>query len=153
MPGAELNFSNYTSTCFTDCVKLFDENCPKYFAENERQEYIHFLQQNSGDYFVGFYKQSLVAAFGVIMKSKNPRARLSWIMVSRNSQGSGVGRAMMNRLGEIANNANVKTIDIAASHLSEPFFRKFGAEQTGFVIDGWGPGMHRVDMELRNLRC
>jgi hypothetical protein len=39
-------------------------------------------------------------------------------------------------------------IDIAASHLSAPFFTRFGAKEVRCTKDGWGAGMHRVDMLL-----
>jgi hypothetical protein len=58
---------------------------------------------------------------------------------------------MMHHAKEILLGKNVDVVDIAASHLSEPFFTKFGAVRTGFENDGWGQGMHRVDMELRLL--
>jgi len=34
-----------TIVTLEDCLKLFDQNCPKYFATNERQDYIAFLQK------------------------------------------------------------------------------------------------------------
>jgi hypothetical protein len=40
------------------------------------------------------------------------------------------------------------SIRIAASHRSAPFFARFGAETVRETPDGWGPGMHRIDMEL-----
>ncbi|CCQ10838.1 hypothetical protein PALB_17120 [Pseudoalteromonas luteoviolacea B = ATCC 29581] len=42
----------------------------------------------------------------------------------------------------------MKVIDIAASHLSAPFFEKFGEKTIKEITDGWGLDMHRVDMEL-----
>ncbi|WP_242112849.1 hypothetical protein [Luteimonas aquatica] len=40
------------------------------------------------------------------------------------------------------------TLHISASHKSAPFFARFGALETARVPDGWGPGMHRVEMRL-----
>jgi hypothetical protein len=39
-------------------------------------------------------------------------------------------------------------LDVAASQHSAPFFARFGARELARTDDGWGPGMHRVDMEL-----
>jgi len=55
---------------------------------------------------------------------------------------------MMKFVKEFATQENLKVIDIAASHLSSPFFSKFGAITKNTIKDGWGIGMHRVDMEL-----
>ncbi len=39
-------------------------------------------------------------------------------------------------------------LHMAASHRSAPFFARFGARETATTPHGWGPDMHRVDMEL-----
>ena len=60
----------------------------------------------------------------------------------------GIGSAMMQRALAQAGDLGLKQIVIAASHLSAPFFVKFGAVVVSETHDGWGPGMHRWDMEL-----
>ena len=55
---------------------------------------------------------------------------------------------MMNYAKKMAVDHNVNVIDIAASHLSAPFFAKFGAMIIKEIKDGWGLNMHRIDMEL-----
>ncbi len=39
-------------------------------------------------------------------------------------------------------------IHISASPKSAPFFAKFGAVEVSTIQDGWGPAMHRVEMQL-----
>jgi hypothetical protein len=39
-------------------------------------------------------------------------------------------------------------VDIAASQKSAAFFARFGAVTLKVVDNGWGTGMHRIDMEL-----
>jgi hypothetical protein len=63
-------------------------------------------------------------------------------------QGSGVGRMIMADVLRDAAARGAHAVDIAASHKSAPFFARFGALERGRTDDGWGPGMHRVDMEL-----
>ena len=70
---------------------------------------------------------------------------LRWILIDPAAQGRGVGSAMMTRVLEIGDG---RAISIAASHKSAPFFARFGARVVEETPDGWGPGMHRVDMEL-----
>ncbi len=45
MTENNLIFCDYSNSHLEDCLKLFDQNCPKYFATNERQDYIAFLQK------------------------------------------------------------------------------------------------------------
>jgi hypothetical protein len=55
----------------------------------------------------------------------------------------------MARVLEKARTSGMRVLRIAASHKSAPFFAGFGAEAVAETPDGWGPGMHRIDMELR----
>lgn len=64
-------------------------------------------------------------------------------------QGRGLSSVIMARILERARISGVRVLHIAASHKSAPFFTRFGAETGPETLDGWGPGMHRVYMELR----
>lgn len=151
MSSFEINFIDYDHVHFTDCLQLFDENCPQYFAENEKQDYSRFLESKPTGYFVVNSGKNILAAFGLIISTntKPRQARLSWILVSPSAKGRGIGLAMMNHVRQFAGEQSVGIIDIAASHLSAPFFVKFGAVKLAEHSDGWGQGMHRVDMQLK----
>ncbi|WP_408003019.1 GNAT family N-acetyltransferase [Pseudoalteromonas sp. P1-26] len=49
-------------------------------------------------------------------------------MTSPRVQANGIGTAMMSYAKKMAKDSDMKVIDIAASHLSAPFFEKFGAK-------------------------
>lgn len=55
---------------------------------------------------------------------------------------------MMSLAKKMAKKINMQIIDIAASHLSAPFFATFGAKKVAEIKHGWGLDMHRIDMEL-----
>ena len=148
MKTEELQFRMYDSSRLDACIELFDENCPQFFAKNEREDYLEFLRSQPGTYEVGLSNGQIVAAYGMSINLQLNRGRLSWIMVSPLSKGRGVGAGIMCRVKEIAEGKGVVAIDIAASHLSAPFFNKFGAKKLKTINDGWGPNMHRIDMEL-----
>jgi hypothetical protein len=69
-------------------------------------------------------------------------------MVCPFSKGHSFDTKMMLYAKKILANEGVRVIDIAASHLSAPFFEKFGAIAIKETNDGWGPNIHRVDMAL-----
>lgn len=142
----DINFIRYTEIYLGDCMAMFDSNCPKFFANKERQYYQSFLESGPQDYFLGIRAGILVSAFGASTVAN--RARISWIMVSPESSGLGIGEQMMQRAKAMSLEQGLQVIDIAASHLSAPFFAKFGAQILSETPDGWGPGMHRIDMEL-----
>lgn len=143
---SKLRFAPFSLDDLDACMALFDANCPDYFAANERADYFAFLEGSPKGYQVGRLDSRVVAAFGLSDVALADSLRLSWIMVSPNVKGVGVGDAMMQRVQKVARSNRVSTIEIAASHLSAPFFAKYGALQTQYTVDGWGAGMHRVDM-------
>lgn len=152
MKSLKMKIANYEHSYYAECLRLFDENCPQYFAENEKQDYVHFLDSDPVGYFMVVETDTIIAAFGLLISSDKTRARLSWILVSSSAKGKGVGKAMMTHVQQLAGKQAIATIDIAASHLSAAFFAKFGAVTISELPDGWGKGMHRVDMELEVLQ-
>jgi len=142
-------FHRYDESHFNDCLRLFDENCPRYFAENEREGYVDFLNRNPFGYFVGVIEGRVASAFGLITEAGSLRGRLSWILVGSGFKGKGLGVNMISVAKDIARENELLVIDIAASHLSAPFFAKFAAKQLDEILDGWGPGMHKINMQLK----
>ncbi len=130
------------------CLTLFDMNCPEYFAPSERRDYENFLSSNPPGYELCIANGDIVGAFGLIKESENQR-RLDWILLNKNSQGSGIGSVIMNRVLARARDTNVAVILITTSHKVYHFFEKFGAIKVSEIENCLGPGLHRVDMELR----
>jgi GNAT superfamily N-acetyltransferase len=164
--GTVLRFRRYGTVDREGCLTLFDANCPAAFAPNERGEYEAFLdaQAEAEAYEVCVMDDEIVGAFGL---GGDGALRLRWIMVHPQRQGRGIGTSVMDRVREAAlavardeaqRGAAQKggdsargggaVVQIAASHRSAPFFARFGARPVRVTPDGWGPGMHRIDMEL-----
>lgn len=129
------------------CLALFDANCPSSFAPNERDDYIVFLSNLPGPYDVCIIGDAVVGAAGVAPHGPSAVA-IRWIVIAREHQGRGLGRAVMKRLIDHAAARGAERVDIAASQHSAPFFAKFGAVPVSTTEHGWGPGMHRIDMVL-----
>jgi len=146
---SEIEILKYDGRYFDDCLAIFDANCPKYFAENERSDYQEFLEAGSINYFVGILESAVVSAFGLTSNTKKNMGRLSWILVSPEFKDHGIGNRMMNFVINLANKRKLSNIKISASHLSAPFFKKYDAKEIKRIENGWGSGMHRIDMELR----
>jgi GNAT superfamily N-acetyltransferase len=128
------------------CFRLFDANCPPFFAPGERQDLMEFLRVPPAGYEVALLGNEMVAAFGVRREAGD--LHLRWIMVAPSQQGRGLGRLIMARVTAIVHAEGEKLLRIATSHLSERFFAKFGAREVARTTDGWGPGLHRVDLVL-----
>lgn len=129
-------------------MDIFDANCPEYFAPNEREEYERFLEEVHDDYEVCEADGRVCGAFGLFDDGQSVKA-LNWILLDPETQGIGVGSKIMERVENLGRASATKIVRIAASHKSAPFFARFGANTTSLTKDGWGPGMDRVDMELK----
>jgi GNAT superfamily N-acetyltransferase len=143
----KVTFRPYSSEKKEACLDLFDANCPEFFASNERADYLRFLDTGPGGYELCLIDDEVAGAFGLIVNGAS-RRRLNWIMLDPQFQGLGAGRAIMERVAALATSEGIQVVDIAASHKSAPFFARFGAVTMTVTHDGWGSGMHRVDMEL-----
>jgi len=139
---------NYSKERFEDCLNLFDKNCPTFFAKNEREDYSSYLLNLTDTYKVLISNDKVIAAFGITQIKTSNRCRVTWIMVCPSEKGKGVGTQLMAYVKQFALDTDSTGITIAASHLSAPFFTKFGAKETRYIKDGWGMNMHRVDMEI-----
>lgn len=129
------------------CITLFDENCPEFFSPNERDDYLTFLDGDVRHYEVCIVEQRIVGAFGVHPMLEG-QAGLHWIVLASTAQGRGFGSTIMSRVFERMYRFACTTLHISASHKSAPFFARFGALEHARTMDGWGPGMHRIDMML-----
>ncbi|AOW13827.1 acetyltransferase [Hydrogenophaga crassostreae] len=141
-------FTPYSPTDKLACLGLFDANCPAFFAPNERLDYEGFLDGNPLNYELCLIDGRIAGAFGLMGDGLQAKS-LNWILLDPGSHGKGIGSAIMMRITDGGRASGVSLVTIAASHKSAPFFAKFGAAERSTIEDGWGPGMHRIDMELR----
>ena len=140
-------FTPYEADDRGACLAMFDANCPDFFAPNERADYALFLEaMAAGGYHVGRVEGRALCAFGVTAQADGS-AGLNWIRTAPEARGAGHGRAMMAAAETMALDLGARLVHIAASQHSAPFFARFGAVEISRTEDGWGPAMHRIDME------
>ena len=138
-------FRSYRPADRSTVIALLDANIPQAFAPNERSAFGRFLDDVGPAYQVATANGEGVAAY--LLRAENGRGRINWLMAHPKAHGQGLGRAMMEAIRNEAHQQGLLTVDIAASQVSEGFYSKFGAKTVLRIQDGWGPGMHRVDME------
>ncbi|HTO72665.1 MAG TPA: GNAT family N-acetyltransferase [Gemmatimonadales bacterium] len=142
------SFRSFAPTDRPACLHLFDANCPRFFAPNERVDYEAFMDEKRGGYEVCLLDDQVVGGYGVLVEGPTGLA-LRWILIAPDRQGLGIGTAIMRRvLDQVKAHGPDARLHIGASHLSAPFFGRFGARELARYPNGWGPDMHRVDMEL-----
>ena len=142
-----ITFRLFTGAEKLACLALFDVNCPQFFTPNERVDYAEFLDASPFSYELCAVNGEVVGAFG-LSENGLQQSSLKWVLLNPNFQGMGIGSAIMNRISAVVHQAGARLVKIAASHKSAPFFVNFGAIEIAAMKNGWGPGMHRIDMEL-----
>jgi len=140
-------FRAFAAADTTACLMLFDANCPEYFAPNERADYRAFLDAAPEGYAVCELGGAIAGAYGV-HAIDDGNAALHWILLAPAAQGRGLGAAIMSRVARTLDQRGHRVLHISASHRSAPFFARFGAVEDARIVDGWGPGMHRVEMRI-----
>ena len=151
-----MEFKPYSQDGMAACLEMFDLNCPRFFAREERSDYSYFLQQlpflrsTHTIYLLGWRGQRLIACFGMARVSSETCA-LTWVMVHPEYQRQGCGKEMMLQLFAMAEAARYRKIAVSTSQHADQFFARFGAVTLRSQNDGWGPGMHRLDMEINLL--
>jgi GNAT superfamily N-acetyltransferase len=143
----QVDFKCYSTSDREICLVFFDANCPEFFAPNERRDYEQFLECSPEGYEICLLKGKPVGAYG-LCTADNSSAILTWVLLDPGFQRMGIGSAMILRAIKKAGTAGKRRIEINASHLSAPFFARFGAEILSETKHGWGPDLHKIEMEI-----
>ena len=108
----KLEIKKYKSRDFDYCMEIFELNCPKYFAESEREDCKKYLSSNQDHYLVGLFDKKVVAAFGIAELSEKIAA-IRWIMIHPSFQRKGNGKELMRFVIKNSNDKKNDTLNIS----------------------------------------
>ena len=148
---APLTYTVYQRRYRHLCVALFEQNCPQYFAVEERGDYAQFLDSAPENYWLVGGANDCVACYGLTIQGSD--ASINWIMVDSTAHRRGIGSAMIARAFSIFTDHSVTHLKVATSQHAVRFFARFGLTERSRTMNGWGLGMHRIDMELGFRAC
>jgi len=143
---APLTYTAYQKRHRHLCMALFEQNCPQYFAVEERADYRKFLDSAPENYWLVGQSDECVACYGLSIEGSD--ASINWIMVDPTAHRRGIGSAMIARAFSILTDHRVTHLKVATSQHAVRFFARFGLTETSRTLNGWGLGMHRIDMEM-----
>ena len=147
MNNNQLQFKNYSMESYDHCIGLFDLNCPEFFAPIEKNDYNQFLNQTKEGYITIHDDSILIGAYGV-HKTSVRSASQSWTLIHPDYQSSGIGRLIMQRIFAYMKKNDIDDLSLSTSQHTEAFFMKFGARRIDFIENGWGEGLHRIEMKI-----
>jgi N-acetylglutamate synthase-like GNAT family acetyltransferase len=142
----------YAPPDLTACLAVFDGNVPDFFAPTEREEFrahLLALPDTAPAYLVLTHAGGVVACGGLTVANGQGDARLVWGMVSRDWQGRGLGRRLLQeRLSLARGLLGLRTVSLSTSQHTRGFYAGAGFVLTGVVRDGFGAGLDQCDMVL-----
>lgn len=142
-----MNIRKYQSSDLAACLKIFDSNIPKYFADQERLLFVNYLGQLSTNTYWVIEKDNTVIAcggYGV----RDGEGRMHWGMVDQSMHRQGIGSHFFRfRLAKLIEMPEVKFIGLDTSQHTPGFFKQFGFRETKVTPEYYGPGLHRHDMQ------
>jgi len=133
------------------CLRIFEANIPKFILPHERADFAAFLDglPHTGYYLVLEDEKGTVVACGGFAIEHDAEAVLCWGMVDPEFQGLGIGGTLRHlRLQMMTEIPNLKLVRLSTSQKDAPFFESYGFTITQVVPNGYGPELHKVDMEL-----
>jgi ribosomal protein S18 acetylase RimI-like enzyme len=145
MPALEL----YRSSDRETLLAIFDANTPRFFAPRERDDFAKFLDQPLGDFRVLYDDQGTTIGCGGVMVDEHGTASLVWGIIAPPHQGTGFGWWMaLERLSWIAAMPHARRVVLDTSQETAGFYCKLGFRTLQVHPDGYGPGLHRHDLEM-----
>ena len=139
----------YSSSDKPALLELLRLNTPQYFAPEEEQDFIEYLDKWLEYYFVLEDDGKILGCAGINTADNGTTAVLSWDIIHPDSQGKGVGsRLTQYRLDLAKTMPVVEMIRVRTSQLVYPFYDKFGFELKNIAKDYWAPGLDMYFMEM-----
>ncbi len=135
------------------CLEVFDSNVGDFLHRDEREDFAGWLAATQGRYLSLEWGGRVIGCSGYALESTGragrPAAelRMIWGLLHRDFHGRGLGEFMLlERLLRGAAELPVTSASLGTTPRVAPFFERFGFRRIQYLPDGWGPGLHRVDM-------
>lgn len=130
-------------------LALYDSNVPDFFHEEERADYLAWLDDPGGPVVVLEGPGGVAAVGGVAMEADGQTGSLCWGIVRRDLHGRGLGAALLEaRLAILAGNPACLRVRLSTLASTAGFFARAGFRTVRVEPDGHGPGADAWEMEL-----
>ncbi len=144
----------YAAADHDACVDVLRCNVPDYALPHEVAEYAEWLARATARdevrYAVVERDGAVLACGGLARAETAPVATLCWGLVRRERHGEGLGTALLRaRLRWAAEDDGVDLVAMDTSPRTVGFFARFGFRVVATTPNGYGPGLDRLDLELR----
>jgi len=141
----------YSSIYREKCIEIFKSNLPTFFAPDELEIFENFLDYNTKyHYFVLIPDGELICCGGIFSNDRTNEAGLSWGMVHAQKHNKGIGKFFTDyRINLLRNLYPNMTYKIETSQHTFLFYQKRGFVTVDITLDGFGEGIDKYIMELK----
>lgn len=127
-------------------LNIFRLNVPGYFAAEEEEDLIMFLDNYADNFYVCKEESKLIGCGGHNMK--DDLGILSWYIVHPHYQKKGVGRQLVDYNIAELKRKGYKKIRVRTSQFTDKFYEKFGFTLKRIEKDFWAKGIDLYEMEM-----
>lgn len=140
----------YTPVFKERCIEIFKSNMPKFFAAEELQPFIDFLDRDVEDnYFVVEKEGQIVACGGIFLEEETDEGGLAWGMVQIDQHKTGIGKMLtVYRLNLLKDVYPGKVYKVDTSQHTAGFYLKRGFKTIEVIPDGFAKGIDKYVMKI-----
>jgi ribosomal protein S18 acetylase RimI-like enzyme len=130
-------------------LEIIQFNIPQYFAQEEKDELKHYLENEVEDYFIVETDNRIVAGGGINYPVNQNFATISWDLIHPDFQGIRIGSELLKfRISHIQNKGFTK-IRVRTSQQAFGFYEKHNFTLQEVIPDYWANGYDLYDMFLQ----
>lgn len=147
---SSMNILKYTPAFREQCIAIFESNLPKYFAPEEKQLFIDWLDNGTAvGYYVVEINEQIIACGGIYLDQPNNEGGLSWGMVHAAWHKQGIGKQFaQHRIELLKATYPARVYRIETSQHTAPFYEKLGFKTAEIIKNGFGEGLDKYNMSL-----
>jgi [ribosomal protein S18]-alanine N-acetyltransferase len=143
-----MTIRKYTDNDHLSILELLRLNTPAYFAPDEEEDLLYYLDGHSDNFYVIEVANEVVCCGGFNIKDDPAFCWISWDIVHPDFQGKGYGTELMKfRIEKIKEIPGVTILSVRTSQLTDQFYARFGMKVREIVKDYWAPGFDMVRMD------
>lgn len=130
------------------CIRIFGTNVPRFFHEDERQDFARFLDTEARHYLVVLEGDDVLGCGGFSLGDQGRTASLCWGMVRSDRHGQGIGVQLLQARLQAVATTPATQVRLATSQHTAGFYQRYGFVVRSVRPDGFAPGLDAVEMRL-----
>ncbi|MCG2612205.1 GNAT family N-acetyltransferase [Flavobacterium sp. SM15] len=146
----EISIKPYSIADKPKLLELLSLNVPKYFAQEEIEDFNLYLEHELELYYVASFENQIVGAGGINFEESRSVAKISWDFIHPDYHKAGIGTKLLtHRLSILQTMEEVKVILVRTSQFAYPFYQKNGFVLLETIKDYWAKGFDLYRMEYK----